>query len=509
MRGKITYFNDTTGIGTITNRDKRIFEFRKKVWHDFNKIPSRGMFVEFRANENGVIVDCRESIFQMLRVDCKITEKEFWDSLSDSELQDLAENKKDWLTSAHLESIEPNKPIQPTKSIDECFDLYFYEDIAQVYSYNHVINENSKSMEYFKMRRFLHKAKTQLMDIDHSIKSDTFVAIEQELTNMEHSYLKVAKRMKVDLKEAFKELFLPHQIDYLRYKKRLLLDSERLFHVESTQKRLKSYLNIAKPVSEKEKEKHEKTKNHFQELEQEKTSLSNSIEQLKKQISFFENRYQNEFIAIYKFEDEQKKLYEHLKEILDKLAYSFDELIWQKACGSGAVKKSFYKLNGESAYCAMNFLRFYLRPLSKAHLSDADDALRKYLIKYERENCVNIMWLTEYSESLERVKGMLLEINKEFLVNSFIRAIEAIRWLRTSKADLLIVDADIKSLTPVEFVERYQQLRPKSSRFVILGTTDDMEKIGKIVKRVEFVKKPFDKETLSGAVERVLEGKGS
>lgn len=53
MHGKILRYSSQTKNGVIINVNKKIFELREKNWHDQRMIPSAGMLVEFRLDDEG------------------------------------------------------------------------------------------------------------------------------------------------------------------------------------------------------------------------------------------------------------------------------------------------------------------------------------------------------------------------------------------------------------------------------------------------------------------------
>ena len=61
MHGRISRYSMATGSGVVTNYSKKIFELRKEHWHDRKLLPAAGMYVEFRLDESGHIVDAHSS----------------------------------------------------------------------------------------------------------------------------------------------------------------------------------------------------------------------------------------------------------------------------------------------------------------------------------------------------------------------------------------------------------------------------------------------------------------
>ena len=88
MHGKILRYSTQTKNGVVTNASKKIFELRGNSWHDPKMMPSVGMFVEFRCDDNGyTIVDCRASSYQSFPEGGLVREIDFWRTNTDEELK--------------------------------------------------------------------------------------------------------------------------------------------------------------------------------------------------------------------------------------------------------------------------------------------------------------------------------------------------------------------------------------------------------------------------------------
>lgn len=487
MRGRINYYNEKTGTGVISTQFKRIFEFKEKAWHDFHNTPMRGMYVYFRTNEQHQVVDCKESRFKELQKDYNLKEEDFWNSDDEEELQELAEQKRDEIINQGITAISPQNPLKESVSIDSSFDRFFAEPIAIIYKYRETLlsDINDKKLDYFVLKRFLSKAKSQLTNMDTGISIDRFSEMEQELTRLEHQLAVVIRQMKKELPESFEEIYLHHQIPYLRTLRRIQLDDERKFQIGKMQKKLgfDLQMNERKAKIERNEKLRTPVLERIAKIKEQTFLLAKELKQIEqnrelfvKNIKNFRNKKFNEFVAVYKFEDEQKRIHDYIRSIMDHITFNYDNLIWNLSIDSGSIKNNFYRQQSEGPFCIMTFVRYYLKQLNKGNLSPADQALFRYIKSYDRQKSKKFLLLSENKELLERLRVTLFGLHKNVLVYPFPRAVESLHWIKANLADFIVIDNNIKTLTPLEFLDKNLRSQPKSkqhTRFIILHTRED------------------------------------
>ena len=102
MHGKISFYSAKNQSGTIIDKNKRIYELRASGWHDPSTIPSNGLYVAFRLDENGKVSDCKASKYQDFKSEPYICEAEFWDSEDDEALEEIEETNLEKIGRAHV-----------------------------------------------------------------------------------------------------------------------------------------------------------------------------------------------------------------------------------------------------------------------------------------------------------------------------------------------------------------------------------------------------------------------
>ncbi len=517
MHGKISYYGDKTGIGTITNQNRRVFEFGKIAWHDPKSLPERDMFVDFRIDEKGKVVSIRESTFKKLSITHGITEDDFWSCADDKILEDRAKNLKDELINRGLNTLNPKKPLKANRSIDECFDIFFSDQIEMVYKYEELLVEPQKYsyIDYPKMKRFLQKAKTQLLNSDTSISHEHFSEIEQELTRLEYLITNILRAIKTDITTMFEEIFLENQILYLRTKRRVTLELERTFQLEKMIEKSRFDIDTHKQRAKRETKESEKQKEEQKvelilknrdEWKKEIDAKNENIKHFKNNITKFEKKYFTEFINGYNFEKEEKRVYKYLKMIMDYVAYVFDHTIWKLAMNSKSIENSFYSHNAEGSFCAFTFLRYYLKPLDKLRLSENDKALYQYLLSYEKKHSTKILLLSEESDFSMKCRILLFGSDKDFLIFSFPRAIDSMQWVKGEAIDILLIDNSIYSLSIYEYLKYFKSINKNPSVKILCFLDEENRDKQAELKSLGvdlFLKKPLNKERLKEVIKKI------
>lgn len=487
MRGKLTYYNDKTGIGAIVNLNKKTFEFRKGAWHDTKVNPERGMYVDFREDESGHIADCRESVFKELVQSHGIVEKDFWNSKDDEELKSVAEEKREALLNKHLDKLKHDQPIKPVKSIEECCEAFYGEPITAIYAHQEFLNhpDERQMLDYFRLKRFLHKAKSHLLSTDSTISSKLFAQIEQDLMRLEYQFAFVKMRMKVDLEDAYVDIFLGVQTDYIRVTRRIKMEEERMFQLKAALKQhdmqITQWSRKAK-TSDEARIKVEKLSNNKVALNEKLKKVFLEHKGFVERRKEFEQKYLHEFLHVYKFEEQQQVVHDYLKQIIDHLGWQFDDILWKEAIHSNSIQMNFYKTGTIGAYCAMTFLRAYLKPLNKKMLNKADEMLYKYLKKYEKHEAHHILVVSDSQDFSESVRIALLQSHKDILVHTFSRAVESLPWMKENNPNLIIIDASVKTLSAVEYITRYFTSHAKShdAEFLLLTSNPNNDTLNKL-----------------------------
>ncbi|MCH5336912.1 MAG: hypothetical protein J1D99_05805, partial [Campylobacter sp.] len=130
MHGKIAIYMDSTGRGTVVNVSNMFFDFNLHSWNDKRNMPCTGMLVEFRCDgKNATTI--YPSRFQEFKEGDFITEKDFFKTASDDELEDLQQTRRGNYITELFRSTDYDtiKTIPLSFTIPQAIQQYFSAEI--------------------------------------------------------------------------------------------------------------------------------------------------------------------------------------------------------------------------------------------------------------------------------------------------------------------------------------------------------------------------------------------
>ncbi|MGP1580193.1 MAG: hypothetical protein ACTTH5_04155 [Wolinella sp.] len=478
MHGKILYYNEEMGTGTLTNQHRRIFEFTRQSWYGRRSLPERDMLVDFRLDDRENVSGCKESCFRRLCRTHPIKESDFWLTADDEKLKERAEELKESLILQGVSTLDPNAPIPVELPINRCFDLYFSEELALLERYEELFSNPARYpvVDYSKLKPFLQKAKTHLLGADSSIRHENFSELEQEIRRTETLLADMGQILTKDAEIVFEEMFLRAQIPYLRAHKRLGLEEERISQLERRLKKLPFDMNfLQQKIKGAEPKEREPLNEKLNALKSEGIACQSEIaertsnkESLVAQIELFKKKNFEELMGAYHFEDQRKKLYAYLKRVLDHFGYMFDLSLWQSASRSSNIANSFYTQSIQGGFNAFTFLQYYLKPLDKHRLSAQDKALYRYFYDYEKKDALKFLIVGEDSEFIATLKRRLFLAQKDVIVYTFLRAVDSLAMVKSMKVNAVFMDTEIRSMGIYEWLEHFIKHTP-SQKAIIFG----------------------------------------
>lgn len=392
MHGKILRYSISTGFGVITNHSKKIFEFRKESWHDNKFLPTAGLFVEFRCDNNSfVITDAKASYYQYFSSNSFIKEIDFWKSDNDEELKQKEQDMKNQIVQKIFK--ETNyfnlKVINPSTSIQDALEQYFAQEFSAI---KFIMKESgandSPIISFLHVKRFLFKAMDYLVFTDRGVTMDTFAEELQKLNRLEYFYKNFTKNVHININEIYESCFLAIQYDYRGVCRAILSTEERIlqlnnkiknsiFEVKQIKLKLENKKNDGKSL----KIKLENIRTIIVKSEEEIKILKKTLTSLKYTAETFSKQYVRAFEIMF------KKIYQLLisktKEAMDVYATQLDDKIWKIGMNSTAIKNVFFGQNIDNSYCAMTFLGQYFKKLDKSKLINNDKITYDYYSKFK------------------------------------------------------------------------------------------------------------------------------
>lgn len=498
MRGKISYYNENTHIGMIVDKAKVAYEFKLAIWFDQHRLPTANMYVDFKADKNGKVEQIKESALLKLQRKYDVTENDFWQSVDEEALEDLAVARREKLINDRILNIVP-KAIAEDYSIADCFLAFFADSVELIYRYEEIAFSDipqSQRLDYFKLKRFMLKAKSQLLQTDGSISGEPFSRMEKEFSELEFVVSEVLKQKSKDMQTLFNEIYLTQQINFLRVERRLGIDSQRVFElgisvkradesISMWQNKLKAERNADNIASLQAKiarlvESQESAATELKEIEKNKNLFAEHIQQ-------FKNAKYKEFMQSFGFETELKGVVDALRTVIEHVAFKYDILLWEGAINSNIVRNTFYKQTTSGNFCTATFLRYYLKPLNKNALNKNDEALSSYLAKYDKYIAKQVLILSENKEIITDIMMTVYGNYKDSVVHQFHRAVDSLHWFRANRAAIALFDEQNRTLSPEELAESYAKAHPRE-RFGIVVFNSKNSSTTKFSENIEIVR---------------------
>lgn len=443
MHGKIAIYMDSTGRGTVVDSANVFFDFNQQTWNDKKSMPSVGMLVEFRS-EGKNITGIYPSRYQEFKEGDFITEKDFFKTASDDELEDLQQTRRSaYITELYRSTdYDTIEKIPLSFTIPQAIQKYFTAEIISVEALKaNVENEGEIPyvLDYFIIKRFLHKALDTLIFMDSSTDQTQFNSLKSIVMHLENSYNDIKDKRLLNTTKIFNETFLSLQCHYQALVATIDTRKNRAASLDSQIKNLESEISFLKgnpnATPDKVKAKEEKKA----ELEKESTYYKTSLKRLdsiredfyKKNLSIFENA----------FKLSREKLFNKIVTGLNLCATIMDMKIWRLSLKSSGVKNSYFsRSNIENSFCALAFAEHYLSRLNKAALNPFDQKLLSYIQKVSKEQRKKFLVVTSDLDLLYKIKIEVFSLNPYYIVKYAPKKVNYQSLMRDNTFDIVYID---------------------------------------------------------------------
>lgn len=421
MHGKITRYTATTGSGVIMNASKKIFELKKDSWHDGRNRPAVGMYVEFRTNENGIIVtDARASKYQDFPPDALIREIDFWKSNTDEELQ----NKEAELRAKEVQKIfaQTNylklQDIEINRNVQDCIKDYFALELKGVEFLKEVdVAAISPLINYSVCKRFLAKALDHLIFSDRKLNIDMFAEYHSRLGTLEYSHNFFSKN-EINPERVYEEVFLEYQFNYKGavraangIKERILQLQNKIRVSSHELKVLRNRLEAKRGDENELKEKIARIRANTDKAHEETQTLTKAFENLEGLCKRFAEKNLKIFEAV--FRKTTNMLREKTEEALNVTATQLDNQIWELGMKSVSIRNVFFKHDINEPYCMMTFLGQTIKKLDKSKITAANEQMMyKYYANHQARFVKKFLILTNQPKVEINVKIDIMGASK-------------------------------------------------------------------------------------------------
>lgn len=478
MHGKIVTFQDFTGKGVVINHFKKLFSFSRPTWHDPKALPTKGLLVEFRADQDQIL-DIHASRYQTFNENSLVSEHDFWVTETDEELAEREEKKRfvkineiyrttDYAT---LNDVPVSLPVaQAVKN-------YFVLENAAISMIDELPQDIEHMLDYLLMKRFLLRALDTLLFMDRTRTRDYFLRYTTTITRLENSYRILARINNLSVVPAFEDYFLKYQIHYQALCSAVTSNREGATLLERQKQSVAREIKFLQKQMENQKAKPEVLKK-IQDLsetidkqQKQLTQVSTKIQHLEELRDDFYKRNLETFELV--LNTAYERILRKLKNGLNISSTLLDDEIWKLSVQSTSIKVQFFRNGGEENICTYNFAKFYLRHLDQKMLQGTDHELESYCKKIAKTAQKYFLIVSENIDFITNVKVQILAQAKFYQCKQAEKVIALHSFLRDIAFAQIIIDKDIRWLSTDEIIATIQEFpKNKNAEIKVFSSRD-------------------------------------
>eukprot|EP01022_Parablepharisma_sp_SALTPOND_P020691 TRINITY_DN38451_c0_g2_i1.p1 TRINITY_DN38451_c0_g2~~TRINITY_DN38451_c0_g2_i1.p1 ORF type:complete len:395 (-),score=52.50 TRINITY_DN38451_c0_g2_i1:1193-2377(-) len=378
----------------------------------------------------------------------------------------------------------------------------YFGDYYGIIQRNQDALSSEKTLDYFRMKRFLNTAFHNLKQVDRSISNEKFKEIEAELKFLKRIYDSFVKITSLPAEVAYEMIFLDNQPDYKEAAIQLKTYKQQMEASSRIQKALHSELQYKErqlkntELSKEQKELLEKQikpiRRDYADAVFDASKAKENIVTITKSIDAFKKEFYDAFLRA--FEQNITYLKDKLIKILDARAYEFDYILWSNAKESPYIRKFFTDCKIEGSYCSRTFLKYYMKSLDKDKLSDDNKRLFDLLHYLESEHTKKIVVIAKDLDYAEYLKVLVERIDKDLNVIASTSPVDMINACKKQPADVVILEFEMRLMDAFEFVKTYTSQVKALTEFCIVYDERSAKSVESITEN-PLIKNYFKKNT--------------
>lgn len=455
--GKILFYNDSDGIGTIISSTKEKIDFSIDDWNDFDVMPSMGLKVCFDYK------NFKTSSIMSIITKNKAENEHFEEQEEITNLEDI---ENDFGEKKENVKVTINIP----KSISNYFDI-INDNIKQRIAYKKVQGR----LDYLVVRRFLWTTFNNLNEIDLKILTPDIKALSKDLKSMTTIYDDFINKTKFPVL-AYEEVFLACQTEYLHVKDDTQKMIDKLNQLRASEEQLGKTLAYKKEELKKQKNTPEfpALKKEFKVLNGTYVDMIHMMGEIDERykhdielVTNFEKKFKSEFYHL--FGDEAKKYKSSIVDILSAQAFLLDNKLWTQAKSSKIVREHFYKAGVRDDLNTKTYLKYYLDTLDSNKTNNDTQKLFElfnYLTDLHKE-CIMIV-VSSAQDAME-YESDIKKIDRSYNVKAFIDEKLALQWGIKNSVKVLVIEDKLTKLQLSTFFKHYKKLIPTLPKIILLG----------------------------------------
>lgn len=505
MKATIQSYDAKSGEGKILAGGDYIYPFDKSAWLNVNRIPEIGLEVDIEVDENGHVTSMRplqpplqnqpeseaapesppeeapsetpaspeaDLLEQVLAspksAPAKTPSKSAEERVeSFGTEQKKSENDSDSDQKKPLKIPDVTDDIEMSASIDSCVNDYFSDAETLIASYTDTIDSDDKEMEFLKMKRFLFTAYNNLTELDSQFADQKLIKLQRELLGLQKQYELFAHKIKYPIEYAYEKVFLSKQttyqkgiqsLEYLRSqvqtfstREKPLLEKirekEQQLAAMGKDKKSKAYINSERVLKSLRK--------RYVDLLTYVSRLRDNAKKLSENLDEFKREHHGTFIDQY--EPTSRSLDSRIQQILNKKAYEFDGVLWERAKKCKAIRQFFMDSGIEGTYSSKTFLKYYINSLDESKMSQEHKSLLELLKYLETIGSKTVLIVRSNIDQAMRCKFLIESIDKEIRVITSYDPADTFRTCARNSPDIVMLDMNLRTMTASEYIPRFRK----------------------------------------------------
>lgn len=489
INGKILFFSAADGKGTIITSNKEKLSFSVQDWDDFEIMPSLGLEVSFKCNNNiptsivclsNAPIQDEESESEDVEEECEEEyyeedEEEYYEE-DDSEEETSTEHFEtdEDITTIEDELEEREESVTVTLNLSKAVENYF-DIIDDNIERRSLYKKVDGRLDYLLVRRFLWTTFNNLSEIDLHIINPKIKSLSDDLKAMSKVYDDfVIKTKHPPL--AYEEVFLSCQSEYLKIRDGAEKTIEKLNLLKGNEKHVGGILKIKKEELDQDIDTDE-----FDVLKDELKSLNGTYVDIVHMMAELDERYKHDMELLKEFEAEYRsdfyKLFDtaaqrykkSLVDVLSAQAYLLDEKLWIQAKTSKAVIAYFRKASIEGEFNTKTYLKYYLDSFDSSRMTGDTKKLfdlYQYLCSLHKDYVLVVAGSAQ--DAMEYETG-IKAIDKSIDIKSFIDEKAALKWAMKNSVKILVIEDELAKIRVDTFLKYYKKYILASPKIILLG----------------------------------------
>lgn len=415
---------------------------------------------------------------------------------------------------ALLHSADQAIPVDLTSK--ECIKKFLnrYKDVVK---HNKIYAEQQNKIDYILMKRFLFTAFNNLAEMDLSIGIGRVQKVYKKLKSVEKEYEDLKRYSKKPIEELFEKIFLQEQIsfglverDIESTKKVVAMYEERVKNLGNALEVLKADLGGLKEKSEEYNDallRYKKTNTDYTDVLHELGLLKSKLEQS----TYIIYSYKAENMEKFKeaFNVSLDDILDDLVIVLNGFSFSFDQILWEEARESAAIKKFFLSAQIEGSFSSKTYLHYFLKNIDKESKNTEHQRLMELYDYLKSNSSKYILIIGRDVDETSSSKYIVEAIDKDYAVKASNDPDMVMVHYKREPFHLLIIDDDLRSSDCIEVIKEFWSRFENAKRDVsilVRFNNPDYESVIKVGKAgiKNFIFKNAKKEEFAAKVREIL-----